>query len=530
MNFLYNPRNFIAIWLAWVAVAFFCRPLLPVDETRLVSMAWDIWNHHEVQTGYPPLFGWLIGAGWTLFGVNDWWPRVPGPLLALLCLFLTIRLGDALWPSRPRLGRFAPWLLLGSPVWGFWSTLVLEDMWLVASVLTALTGILQASRRGGWGAWLWWLAGCIAGILYSAPEFMLWILPVLFSASTWSGHRSGRCWWRFFLAALLLLMVAVLPLGVWCLMQDAGYLDMNGGSLWLGRWYALQGRSGHALSFAIWLVMLGLPWSCWPPLWRSLGNIHRIDAGLRICLIAVAIPVLVLCLLPVSGLHHLLPALPLLCLAGARLLASDNAGVRDHDTWLPGAVFALAALLMLLVPFAEQIQGVPAWLPAYLSEIPLAAVLTLLAFAVTLWWWRPARVLDASAGLAMLMVALSVLVHMVFAQIYYESYDLMPMAERIRALEANGSPVASWKKYRGEYTWLGRLKQPVEVLQDMSQLLSWVEAHPEGYVIAVYRVPSAEGRVDAEFWQPYRNHRRVGLWSAAKLGAQADALSRLAAD
>ncbi|WP_256360578.1 ArnT family glycosyltransferase [Methylomonas koyamae] len=48
----------------------------------------------------PPLLFWLIQAGWGVFGVNDWWPRLVGPLAALVNLLLVRRLAAMLWPGQ----------------------------------------------------------------------------------------------------------------------------------------------------------------------------------------------------------------------------------------------------------------------------------------------------------------------------------------------------------------------------------------------------------------------------------------------
>ncbi|MDD3651243.1 glycosyltransferase family 39 protein, partial [Immundisolibacter sp.] len=96
------------------------RPLLPVDETRYLSVAWEMWlrgdfivphKNFAVYVDKPPLLFWLMQAGWAVFGVNEWWPRLVPTLAALASLLLTARLAGALWPQRPRLAGLAPWLL-----------------------------------------------------------------------------------------------------------------------------------------------------------------------------------------------------------------------------------------------------------------------------------------------------------------------------------------------------------------------------------------------------------------------------------
>ena len=68
-----------------VAVAYASRPLTPIDETRYIGVAWEMWLRGDFLVPFkngapyshkPPLMIWLYQAGWAIFGVNEWWPPV----------------------------------------------------------------------------------------------------------------------------------------------------------------------------------------------------------------------------------------------------------------------------------------------------------------------------------------------------------------------------------------------------------------------------------------------------------------------
>src|SRR5512133_1484795 len=91
------------------AVAFSVRPLMPIDETRYVSVAWEMWLRGDfvlpIKNGLPyshkpPFMMWLYQAGWALFGVEEWWPRLVSPLFSIANLFLTASLARRLGPGR----------------------------------------------------------------------------------------------------------------------------------------------------------------------------------------------------------------------------------------------------------------------------------------------------------------------------------------------------------------------------------------------------------------------------------------------
>ena len=79
----------LTLWLLLVPAALFFRPPMPVDETRYLAVAWEMWSqgdfvlptlNGEAYSHKPPLLFWIIHAGWAAFGVNEWWPRLVAPL------------------------------------------------------------------------------------------------------------------------------------------------------------------------------------------------------------------------------------------------------------------------------------------------------------------------------------------------------------------------------------------------------------------------------------------------------------------
>ena len=84
--------NYFLIWLALALLGLLCRPLTPVDETRAVSVAWEMWQRGDFLVPYlngqpyshkPPLLQWCIQFVWRIFGVNEWGARLIAPLFAL---------------------------------------------------------------------------------------------------------------------------------------------------------------------------------------------------------------------------------------------------------------------------------------------------------------------------------------------------------------------------------------------------------------------------------------------------------------
>ena len=110
-------------WLICLVSAIVLRPPLPVDETRYLAVAWEMWLRDDFLVPYlngeayhhkPPLLFWLMHAGWSVFGVNEWWPRLVAPLFALAALWWTGRLSRLLWPDDTTAASLAPIVLVGA--------------------------------------------------------------------------------------------------------------------------------------------------------------------------------------------------------------------------------------------------------------------------------------------------------------------------------------------------------------------------------------------------------------------------------
>ncbi|HER27069.1 MAG TPA: hypothetical protein ENI69_08165, partial [Rhodospirillales bacterium] len=173
-----SPLIWGGLWLLLMATALETRPFLPVDETRYLAVAWEMWNggdylvphlNGETYSHKPPLLFWLMTAGWSVFGINDWWPRLVAPLFGLASLFLTARAARWLWPELPIISGAAPLILLGGVFWSLFVTLTMFDMILSFCALLAINGLLHAWRRSAVGGFVIFALAVGLGILAKGP-------------------------------------------------------------------------------------------------------------------------------------------------------------------------------------------------------------------------------------------------------------------------------------------------------------------------------------------------------------------------
>ena len=89
-------------------------------------------------------------------------------------------------------------------------------------------------------------------------------------------------------------------------------------------------------------------------------------------------------------------------------------------------------------------------------------------------------------------------------------YDVRAAAGQIASLMQEGRPVAHVGKYHGQYQFLGRLEEPLDVIQG-DEIVEWFDRNPNGVVVAYHRSLS-ELSTGPFFTQKFRG-RILGLWN-----------------
>ena len=564
MNLMRNPdssgRSLLILSLlllaALTAVALLARPLTPIDETRYVSVAWEMWlrgdflvpfKNGETYSHKPPLMFWMFHAGWALFGVNDWWPRLVLPLFSAGVLLLTFLLARRLWPHHASLGGQAALILVSALLWIVFSTAVMFDVMLAFWVLLGMHGVLAASEGKRHGFVMLGIAIGL-GVLTKGPVILLNLLPVAVLALWWNpglSHKGtptfspqggGRwvpngCavthslyglkpvkdrmnWGRWFggvgLAVLLGAAIALawaIPAG------QAGGEAYRNAIFWGQTANRMVESFAHRRPFWWYLPLLPLllfPWFVWPGLWKALAY-HRklgLDRGSRFCL-AWMLPVFVAFSF-ISGKqpHYLVPMFPAFALLAARVL-----------TGRPGSRVGLPALLAAALGVALMLasSGQIAALHGQVVELPPlwpGAGLVLLALAV---WVAGRRGVLPVVNLALLGTVALALVQLAMMRSLGPLYDIKPMAQAIKQMQDEGRPVANLATYHAQYQFPGRLETPLAELHG-AELQPWLAAHPEGYVVIYLKDGKNLATINARHKQAYRGGAAVLVAAPAVSG------------
>ncbi len=514
-------RWWLVTSLVCVVTALATRPSLPLDETRYLAVAWEMWQRGEFLVPHlngapyaekPPLLFWLFHLGWSLFGVVEWWPRLLPGIMALAGLGLTAKLGREIWPADSRSPRLAPALLAATFLWCFASTSVMFDMLVAVGALVAWIGGWRAWRGDGRG---WWLValGIAWGGLAKGPVILLAVLPPLLAAPWWGAGLGGlrpRDWYERLVLASSLGAAIVFAWAV-----PAGFA---GGTEYLHKILVVQTKSrlfsaiAHRRAWWFYLLVLPVllfPIALWPPVWRALAALRRgpRDAGIRFCLAATVPAFLVFSSISGKQPHYLLPLFAPLALLAARALRAPPRGRGRLDVLPPSAL--LMALGLALAAFSRiDSPLLAAWAEIH-SPFPGIA---LLVVAIGLVVWSGDGCRTRPQRLAAWSLALFVTVHLELAGPVGEAYDVTPTARRLAAIERSGHPIAHVDDYHGQFHFLGRLVRPIEVIAP-ADAAGWLRRHPGGALVAAYRGSPPDGLPPPASAQLYRG-QQLGLWLA----------------
>lgn len=482
---------------ALLIVAASSLPAFPVDETRYLTVAWEMrvtgdWSlptlNFEPYSHKPPLLFWLINASWSLFGLAVWPARLIGAAAMGLVLILTHRLEIRLASERRSGPALSALMLLGLPLFLVLGFSIMFDMLLTATVSGAMLALWIAGQTGERKAFLAYGVSIGLGLLAKGPVVLLFTVPAALLAPLWIAPDQRRGW--------LLRVSAALGLGVLMALAWALRAASIGGPeyaemlLWKQSAGRITSSFAHARPFWFYLPVLllfFLPLLIWRPTWTGLRRSLEVKAPQRNFLLSWILPGLIgLSLISGKQIHYLLPLLPPIALLTS--LGLQHLMLRDAGR-IGWAVLA-AGLLFTLIGFATigshdvASDSTLLSIAAGLNVTRLLLIGALAIGAIALFRGTPQRML---AGLAaanfILLGGLALEARSGIASLF----DLQPLADVVHRFR--DKPIAVAQRTRGELGFLARLQHPVIFVPE-AELSKWLSKHPDG--VAIIRSPAAQ--------------------------------------
>ncbi len=467
-------------------VAIISRPLLPIDETRYLTVAWEahvtgdyLVSHLNGQTyaHKPPLLFWLINAVWAVTGVKEIPARLVAPLAGVFCLPLTWLLARRLWPDSESVRRCTPLILVTFMLWMIFSPMTMFDTLLTCSTLTALLGVLRVSSGAAISGWMIVGFSMGVGILAKGPVILVHVVPAMLFAPWWSSTaKSKPLFWYTGLFCSILLAAAV---GLsWALPAAASGGEAYASELLYGQTAGRMVKSfahKHPVWWYLpWLPLCLMPWIAIGPVWRGISAVKSLDNGMRFVLTWIAGSLMILSLVSGKQIHYLLPIVPAFALALARLATSTIGPFRRVDLAfiVPGTVaLGLVSLALNHIQFFADagLSGIVADVYA----IPLIACGLVLPLRQR--WDIESLVLAVATSST---VVVSLVVGSV-SQTLWQGFDLKPLAEFAAECDR---PLAWLGNHHGQLNFIGAIPFIKEVGTE-DELRQWLIENPDGAVI-----------------------------------------------
>lgn len=463
------------------------RPLLPVDETRYLDVAWEMWlsgdlfhltRNGELYAHKPPLLFWLINLVWGVTGVNETAARLVGPAFALATAWATAQLGRHLWPQLEGIGGRAVLVLTGFSVFLIYASATMFDTMLALATVLGI-GVIWRVGQGGGRLRHWIALGATIGLgVYAkGPVILVHLMPALLLMPFWSDRTPSPG--AFAKGTVIAIGVALCLVGAWLLPALATGTDAYRAEL---LWTQTAGRvaGGFAHDRPVWfylvlLPVLLFPWGWSLVIWRDIARLTRGDAASRMLVLWVLASFVLFSLISGKQAHYLLPEYPAMALLVARALHLRPGAAGRRHIGIAGVPLLLGVVAIAaasgLVPLGET-------LGALRPGAALAAVGALLIAAGFVCLRSAPERGGLVAGLGLAVAA-----HLLFAGTSLRSqFDGSVIAEVLAPKQGDGVAVYGMT-YSAEFNFLARLTTPVAAISGATSLAEWASAHPGGILV-----------------------------------------------
>ena len=449
--------SYLIAFAVFFACTIFIRPIFPIDETRYLTVAWEMFisgNHTLLSLNFdpyhhkPPMLFWLINICWNIFGVSRWAAQIPVFIGSALVLVLSEKLAKKIYVDHKLEKVFlVPWLMLGALPFLIYSTMVMFDLMLTAAVLASLLAFLNYAERPNVKTIL--LAGIImgCGVLIKGPVAYLYILWPLALFPIWKSKSQVVTNAKFYKAIGGSVLISAFPILLW-LVPALLQADQNF-AYWI-LWEQTAGRvhgdfgSSHVRPFYFFLMLapiMIMPWCFTPNFWKGIKNVSSNDKATRFLMCAFLPVFISFSLIAGKQPHYLVPLLPYIAILLSQILTSEK-----------------------LVK-----------------------------------------------NITLVLIALFIVGQTSLHSFLLYKYDLTPMA----AFYQNNKDhdFAFVRKYQGELGFIGRIEKPIDSIE-FHDMPDWLNQHPQGLIIARYENEDLSA-YDMVFSIPYRG-RHLGVFKKSQ--------------
>ncbi|MFT6925082.1 MAG: 4-amino-4-deoxy-L-arabinose transferase-like glycosyltransferase [Psychromonas sp.] len=505
---------FLAFLLSFLLIALnlYFRPIFPLDETRYISVAWEMWQSNnwlvphingETYAHKPPMMFWLMNLSWAIFGVNEWSARIVVPLLASLNFILIRRLSLLIYDDNTQAANYSPLILLSFTGWFLYVPMSMFDLLLTVFVLSYVICIWRFAQTQRWSFIFWAGVSLGIGMLVKGPVILIYTITVFILYFMWRRENMISTG-KLLKAGLISLILGGVIVLSWAIPAAiAGGEEYAQAIFWGQSAGRMKDSFAHARPF-YWFVMilpiLLLPWIFLRGMWQT-KNCLNLSKNDRFLLAWFFLVVLIFSCISGKQIHYVFPVFP--------ALAIFLAAKVDIKKFRKESFLAIILLLLAVLIFSGNLWVAKAFPVAQNPQINILwGIVPLFLSALMLLSERLGKhyfklvLISFPLGIYILIPALS--------SVLTQIYDVTETATFIHQKQEKGIVVAHMGKYHNQFQFSGRLEQPLVILdQDQSQRNNWLKAHPDALVILTVKKADDFLVEKSEYTHPFRGRLHI---------------------
>lgn len=507
---------FVIIVIPGVLFSLFL-PFFPVDETRYLSVAWEMNLHNSFivplqnalpYSHKPPFLFWLFNVDWLLFGINGGTLRLIPLLFSLFNITLVYKISLLLWDDE-KIAQYAAIILSSTLSYLLWSSLIMFDVILTFWILLAIFGFLSAAGNHAVKSWL--LAGVAigGGILTKGPVILVYILPVAIFSFVWIPREKFTRKWYAWLGLSVCIGLSIVLLWLIPAALTGGETYRNA-ILWGQTVNRMAKSFAHQRPFwwyLPWLLALLLPWILVKPVWCGWTRLKQ-DSGSRFLVAWIVPSFVILSLVSGKQVHYLIPLLPAFSLLMAKnIVYSDSSGKIASWRYPVAAFYTLLGITVLLLTFLKSNNLMENFGIAGARSLSFGLII----IGIAIFFANKQSKTGLVTTIALSSVAFIAVI--VFSgQQFFERYDIRPISQLLHEKQTDGFIIIHHGKYHGQYQFLGRLTQPLVSLESKKEIGTYAANHEKVALITYESRNKIIKEEDIYFQQPFRS-KKVVLWN-----------------
>ena len=484
-----NKSIIFALFLLFLSslVAIYFRPLMIIDETRYISVAWEMYSSGDYLVPHlnavpydhkPPLLFWIIVGIWKIFGVNEIIVRFVPFLFASGVVIIGAKIYQLLWKDDKDGLELFSYVMVGMVVFDFYSTLLMFDVMLSFFVALAIYGGLKALLDDKLSSYLILTFAIGFGILAKSPVILAHLLPLYLFASFYSPKKVKI---SFYIKGLLAVIAGILIALIWAIpAAKAGGDEFAYGIFW-GQY---AGRAVNAFAhkrafwwYLPWIPVILMPWIFYRGFWSGLKELltNRLDFGLKAILTWIVGTLIIFSIISGKQLGYIVPEFLAFGLLATRAISYAKKGNRAY---VVASIFLLIGIALIIAPWF--IKG---YIRVFLDTKALiisGAILVIYALYLALYKFKSKKEIIRAISLGALLIIFALHYSI---NLYLKSQDLTNFSKVIASLENSGIKVAHFGKYHDQYHYIGRLKEPLIIVKNSKEIKEYIKNNPNGAII-----------------------------------------------